>query len=233
MPQPGRMEKASATVSSVAGTIKSTFENSPDQFILRAEIPTNTTAIIGIPSGFTRIIVNDSLVWENGRYINETLAFIDQDDSYVKFKIQNGNWKFRAVEKRNNMNLTNKRRTNLKRLVIVMVLHLLPIGVLATPIFGPIDLRTEYLLNPLGIDSPQPRFTWRLEDERRGAIQTAYKIIVGKDSLDVVKGKGNIWKSKKIKSNKNLVIYQGKKLEPFTKYYWKVELWDRNGKNHL
>jgi hypothetical protein len=100
LPQPGKMEKASATVSSVAGTIKSTFENSSDQFILNTEIPANTTAIIGIPSGFTKIIVNDALVWENGRYYNETMAFIDEDDSYVKFKMKNGNWKFKAVEKR-------------------------------------------------------------------------------------------------------------------------------------
>jgi len=31
------------------------------------------------------------------------------------------------------------------------------------------DLRCEYLQNPLGIDAVQPRFTWRLADERQGA----------------------------------------------------------------
>jgi hypothetical protein len=32
---------------------------------------------------------------------------------------------------------------------------------------APTFLRCEYLLNPIGIDAPHPRLTWRLEDARK------------------------------------------------------------------
>ena len=59
-----------------------------------------------------------------------------------------------------------------------------------------IDLRCEHLPNPLGIDSPQPRLSWRLEDNRQGAIQTAFQLCVGSDSVAVSNGKGNQWELK-------------------------------------
>jgi len=40
------------------------------------------------------------------------------------------------------------------------------------------ELRTEYLVDPLGIDETAPRFGWWVEDERPGARQTAYRIRV-------------------------------------------------------
>ena len=53
-----------------------------------------------------------------------------------------------------------------------------------------VDLKCEYLINPIGIDSPQPRLRWKLEDQRSGAIQTAYEIIVGTNAADVINGIG-------------------------------------------
>jgi len=94
----------------------------------------------------------------------------------------------------------------------------------------PTDLKCEYLTNPIGIDATSPRFIWQLKDDRAGAIQSAYQIFVGTDSLEVKSGKGNAWQTAKINSAKNLVSYQGKALQPFTKYYWTVCLWDKNGK---
>ena len=41
------------------------------------------------------------------------------------------------------------------------------------------DLQVEHLINPIGIDAVQPRLSWRLHDERKGASQTAYKIVFG------------------------------------------------------
>ena len=40
------------------------------------------------------------------------------------------------------------------------------------------DLRCEYRTNPLGIDEPSPRLSWKLETPRRGAKQTAYQVRV-------------------------------------------------------
>ena len=39
------------------------------------------------------------------------------------------------------------------------------------------NLRTEYLVNPLGLDKPAPRFTWELHSaEARGLKQISYQI---------------------------------------------------------
>lgn len=89
----------------------------------------------------------------------------------------------------------------------------------------PVDLRCEYLVNPLGTDSPNPRFSWRLDDERMGAGQTSYSIFVGTDSAEVASGKGNLWQSGKVRSENILAVYDGEPLKPFTRYYWAVRTW--------
>ncbi|MGX5689786.1 family 78 glycoside hydrolase catalytic domain [Arcticibacter tournemirensis] len=94
----------------------------------------------------------------------------------------------------------------------------------------PVDLRCEYLVKPLGIDSERPRLTWMLNDSRQGAKQTAYEVIVGTDSIRVGNKDGDLWTSGKISSGSMPVIYSGKKLNRFTRYYWKVVTWDQLGK---
>ncbi len=90
----------------------------------------------------------------------------------------------------------------------------------------PVGLKTDHLENPIGIDNPSPRLAWRIEDNREGARQSAYRVIVGTDSLKVVNGEGEVWDSGKINSDRQLVTYEGKDLTPFTRYYWKVMVWD-------
>ncbi|RZK35040.1 MAG: hypothetical protein EOO90_29860, partial [Pedobacter sp.] len=58
---------------------------------------------------------------------------------------------------------------------------------------SPINLKTEYLVNPVGLDNPNPRFTWQMNDKRMGAKQTAYRLMVSTDSLGLVQGKANLW----------------------------------------
>lgn len=91
-------------------------------------------------------------------------------------------------------------------------------------------MRCEYLTNPIGIDAVHPRLSWFMEDGSRGAAQTACRIVVGKDSLAVSKLDGGSWDSQKMDSTHNLVTYQGSQLEPFTRYFWAVQLWDAGGK---
>lgn len=94
----------------------------------------------------------------------------------------------------------------------------------------PFNLRCEYLTNPIGVDAAAPRLHWQLNDNRQGAIQSAYRVVVGTDSVDVAKGKGKSWDSDKIKSSVQRVVYEGKELQPFTKYYWMVIPWDKDKK---
>ena len=58
------------------------------------------------------------------------------------------------------------------------------------------DMRCEYLENPLGIDTYSPRLGWRLDASQDGAGQTAFRVIVGTDSLRVAQGEGDTWDSK-------------------------------------
>ncbi len=91
------------------------------------------------------------------------------------------------------------------------------------------NLECEYLVNPIGIDSPSPRFVWQISTDKPGKNQTAYEIIVGTESLAVAKGKGNHWDSGKIHAGLSLAVYAGSSMEPFTKYFWSVKIWDENG----
>lgn len=96
--------------------------------------------------------------------------------------------------------------------------------------FFPEELRCEHLQEPLGIDVQAPRLSWRMNDARYGAMQTAWQIVAGTDSAAVAGGKGDMWNSPKNASAAMLVSYQGKKLQPFTRYYWALTIWDREGK---
>jgi alpha-L-rhamnosidase len=90
-------------------------------------------------------------------------------------------------------------------------------------------LQCEHLLNPLRIDAAQPRLSWVMEDTRNGAMQTAYEVVVSTDSIDVSTGKGVAWQSGKINGALQLVTYKGQPLLPFTRYYWQVKIWDKDG----
>ena len=93
----------------------------------------------------------------------------------------------------------------------------------------PISLKCEYLINPLGIDAAHPRLTWQLQDTRFDAKQNAYQIITGTDSAEVSKGTGNYWQTGEVHSAMQLIAYAGKALQPFTRYYWTVQVWDKDG----
>ncbi len=91
------------------------------------------------------------------------------------------------------------------------------------------NLRCEYLVNPLGIDSKHPRLTWYLNDNRQAAGQSAYEIHVGTDSAQVAAGIGAQWNTGKIVSSAMISDYTGSPLVPFTRYFWSVKVWDLQG----
>ncbi len=93
----------------------------------------------------------------------------------------------------------------------------------------PSSLLCEYINNPLGIDTKQPRFTWNFITSQRNKMQSAYELIVSDNEEDIKKNNGNMWSAEKIISNDNVNIeYGGKALQPFTRYYWKVKVYDEN-----
>lgn len=78
--------------------------------------------------------------------------------------------------------------------------------------FSAMNLRCEYMVNPIGIDAENPRLTWQMNDKRQGAKQISYQIFIHTDSALAAKGTGNYWNSGKIRSALNRASYAGKKL---------------------
>jgi alpha-L-rhamnosidase len=94
----------------------------------------------------------------------------------------------------------------------------------------PVELKCEHLVRPLGVDNPTPRLSWQMKDDRKGAFQRAYRIFVAADSMQLANKEGLVWNSGKVSSSNSLITYEGSVLQPFTKYYWHLELWDQAGK---
>ncbi len=88
-----------------------------------------------------------------------------------------------------------------------------------------INLQTGYLENPLGIDDERPRFTWQINGDIR---PTGYRLMVGTDSATVQSGRGNMWETTVSVPHIQLKEYGGKPLQAFTRYYWKVDVKDRD-----
>lgn len=83
-----------------------------------------------------------------------------------------------------------------------------------------VRLRTEYLVNPIGIDIVAPRLYWNAEG---GTKQTAYQIIAKS-------GGKIIWNTGKVASSRMThILYEGQPLHSREKVYWSVKLWDENG----
>lgn len=87
-------------------------------------------------------------------------------------------------------------------------------------------LKTEYLENPIGLDSQNPRFTWKMTNNEQGAKQSSYRILVSTDSVALRNNQGKLWNTGWIKSETNLAFYSGQLLKPFTKYFWRLDIAD-------
>ncbi len=98
---------------------------------------------------------------------------------------------------------------------------------------GPVELRVNNLVAPLGIDAHAPRFSWELLDPAQGAKQTAYEVMVATQAGLLQQGKPDLWDSGRIASNQSMNIsYVGGALLPSTRYFWRVKVWDAAGKEY-
>ena len=95
---------------------------------------------------------------------------------------------------------------------------------------APISLSCEYKENPLGIEMPLPRLSWKLPPGQRGQLQTAYQVLVASSEEKVNADTGDLWDSGKVESDQSILVpYAGKKLSSRDRAWWKVRVWDRNG----
>src|ERR1039457_4258074 len=99
---------------------------------------------------------------------------------------------------------------------------------------APGRLRCEYLDNPLGIDTPQPRLSWVLESKQRAEMQTAYQILAASSEALLKSDTGDLWDTGKVASDQTVqVVYAGKALNSCQRCCWKVRVWDKDGKTSV
>lgn len=88
------------------------------------------------------------------------------------------------------------------------------------PSFEVYDLRCEGLVEPLGIDSAQPHFSWKIRSGKP-MVQAAYEIEVGP----------GLWQSGKVESADQVMVpYSGAPLASRQQAWWRVRVWDAEGK---
>ncbi|HJO03110.1 MAG TPA: family 78 glycoside hydrolase catalytic domain [Acidobacteriota bacterium] len=97
----------------------------------------------------------------------------------------------------------------------------------------PVDLRCEYIQEPLGIDTRRPRLGWRLSaatTEARGLSQGAYQVLVATGMGSLRAGAADLWDSGRVESSEQLhVEYAGAPLASGLRCFWKIRVWDGGG----
>lgn len=93
-------------------------------------------------------------------------------------------------------------------------------GISAWAGLAPISLRTESVVDPLGIDQQQPTLSWRIESAETNVVQTAWQIQVD-----------GVWDSGKVVSDQSVAVrYAGPALLSGRRYAWRVGVWDNQGR---
>jgi alpha-L-rhamnosidase len=118
----------------------------------------------------------------------------------------------------------------MKRLALFLILAGTMFGASAV---RPLELRTEYRVNPQGIDTVEPRLSWVLTPvnvKARGLKQSAYRILVASSETALRANTGDLWDSRKTASADSIhIVYRGKPLNSGAAAWWKVQVWDQDG----
>lgn len=104
------------------------------------------------------------------------------------------------------------------------------VGLVAAGGLRPTALKCEYQVNPLGIETASPRLSWHLQSAQRGAVQSAYQVLVASSAERLKKNIGDLWDSGRVASSQSVhVAYTGQPLRSRQRVWWKVRAWDRAG----
>lgn len=93
-----------------------------------------------------------------------------------------------------------------------------------------VNLMTENLQNPLGLQTHTPRFSWQLIGCKDNTVQTAYHLLVASSPELLQPGKADLWDSGIVDSDQQLwVKYAGKALKDTQRAFWSVQVMTNNG----
>lgn len=93
----------------------------------------------------------------------------------------------------------------------------------------PVDLRCEYRVDPLGIDNPTPRLSWKIVDaeKTRDQKQTGYQVLVASSMENLNQDTGDLWDSRGVVSAQSVNnVYAGAPLKSGQPCFWKVRIKD-------
>lgn len=87
----------------------------------------------------------------------------------------------------------------------------------------PVLLRTNGIVDPLGVDEPRPRLRWRPRSDHT----SAFRVLVASDRDLLEEDAGDVWDTGRVEHDDVLsVTYDGPPLESGSRYHWKVQTWD-------
>ncbi len=95
----------------------------------------------------------------------------------------------------------------------------------------PAQLRCEALSAPLGLQEIAPRLSWVVESGERGQKQTAYRVLVASSRALLAQNVGDLWSPALTPGDDTLnIVYRGKALDSYQRCFWKVKVWDKDGR---
>ncbi|RZV53916.1 MAG: hypothetical protein EX254_11710, partial [Flavobacteriaceae bacterium] len=84
--------------------------------------------------------------------------------------------------------------------------------------------------DPIAIEDPEPLLSWIIDAGGFNRKQSAFQVLVASNPDLLDEKLADIWNSQKVRSSQSIHNkYQGKKLLPVQKYWWKVRVWDEYG----
>ena len=96
----------------------------------------------------------------------------------------------------------------------------------------PVELRCDWMVDPLGVDSSPPRLSWQLQGYgRRGLRQSAWQVLASSSRDGLERDQGDVWDSERVPSDAQVhVPYGGRPLRSTEEVFWKVRVWDGDGR---
>lgn len=91
--------------------------------------------------------------------------------------------------------------------------------------------RCEFDAAPLGIDEPRPRLSWTVASDARGERQSAWEIQAASSARGLQDGHPDLWDSGREASDQTAyVAYGGPPLASSQQVFWRLRVWDREGR---
>jgi len=91
-------------------------------------------------------------------------------------------------------------------------------------------LTCQSMVNPMGVDNPNPVLGWIYQTAEKGYRQSAYQIRVASSRALLQVGMADIWQSDRVFSAACVQVpYTGPPLQSLRDYFWQVRVWNQHG----